>query len=440
MPDPAAASAAPLRPAEGAAVLASGSGGPLWIREGGRDRVAVAPEPLEPGAPLLGLLSPERWLSLLPLLHFLREVAAPLTWAPPPLRATFLVDDPNLHRPRYGYVSYPELVEHADEHGYHVAFAMVPIDGWRAHPAAARLFRERGDRLSLVVHGNDHLKRELARPRGEAETLAMLAQARRRMDAFERRAGVTVARVMTPPHGACSRETMVELPRLGFEAACVSRPFPWLNGPPPGRTLAAWEPATFVTAGTPVVPRIPIAQAAAELPLRAFLDQPLVVYGHHEDFAGGLDLLADLAGRVNGLGEVRWEGLTGICRSNYATRAEDGVLALRAYSRRMDVRAPDGVEAVRVEVAAPEEPPAWDGAVLGGERRELREAGETWTTDRVPLGGRGRVEVALPHPAPVDPAAAPRRRTGPWPVARRVLVEARDRVAPLRRRRAPTAA
>jgi hypothetical protein len=430
MRDPAAAALRPLDAEPGEEILARGESGRLWTRQGPRDRVALGPAPLPDGGALLELLRPEAWLSLLPLVHFLREVAGPARWSPPPLRAAFLIDDPNLHSSRYGHIAYRRLVEHADEHGYHTAFAMVPLDAWFAHPAAARLFRERADRLSLLVHGNDHLKRELGQERSGSDTVALLAQAQRRMDAFERRSGVAVDRVMAAPHGACSRDAMAALPRLGYEAACISRPYPWLDGPPPGRTLAGWEPGALVATGTPVVPRIPIERASEQLPLRAFLDQPLVVYGHHDDLAGGLDPFASLAGTINGFGPVRWERLAGICRSNFATRVEAGVLSVRAWSRRLEVEVPAGVDAVGVELPGPDEPPEWRHVTVGGERRELREHGSVWRADPVPVAP-GRVEIYVPDPAPVDPAAAPGRRTGAWPLARRALVEARDRLGPV---------
>ena len=41
---------------------------------------------------------------------------------------------------------------------------MIPLDAGRPHRAAAALFRERPDRLSLVFHGNDHIKGELMAP------------------------------------------------------------------------------------------------------------------------------------------------------------------------------------------------------------------------------------------------------------------------------------
>src|SRR3712207_7699471 len=49
-------------------------------------------------------------------------------WTPAPLRAAIMFDDPNLHWKSYGYIIYPELVEHAKEHNYHAVFATVPLD------------------------------------------------------------------------------------------------------------------------------------------------------------------------------------------------------------------------------------------------------------------------------------------------------------------------
>jgi len=56
-----------------------------------------------------------------------------------------------------------------------------------------------------------------------------------------------------------------------------------------------------------VIPRIPLTSSDADLALRAFLGHPLIVYGHHEDVAAGLEPLADVAARVNRLGDVRWD-------------------------------------------------------------------------------------------------------------------------------------
>ena len=175
---------------------------PAWSldSDGCHYRVALAPEPLQEGVPLLSLLRPGRFLSLLPLIHFLRQVA-PSPWQPPPIRAAFLFDDPNLHWRTYGHIDYRVLAEQSRAGGFHVAFATVPLDGWLVHAPTARLFREASRQLSLVFHGNDHRRAELGRVESIPEGVRLVRRAVRRVERFERRTGVSVARIMAPPHG-----------------------------------------------------------------------------------------------------------------------------------------------------------------------------------------------------------------------------------------------
>jgi hypothetical protein len=445
--DPAAWYAAPVRVEPGDRVLARFGRAPVWVRREGaggrRDVVALVPDELAPGEALRERLrGGGRSLALLPLIELLRAVTEDLAFRPPELRACFVIDDPNLHWPSYGHVRFAELGRHAADEDYHAAMAMVALDGWVAHPAAARVFRERADRLSLVVHGNDHVIEELGRPWSEARFHAAFAQALRRCAAFERRSGVRVDRVIAPPHGACSERAAAAMFALGFEALCVSRPFPWLAVPPlswltrPPRSspLAGWQPATLVSGGLPVVLRTPLWMSDDELVLRAYLDQPLVLYGHHGDVREGLDVLAERARFINGLGGVRWGPLAAIARSNVETRREGPELRVRPLGRLVHVDVPAGVERLRVLL-----PPIHGGAG----RVVIRRPGRPLVLrggDPLPVGA-GRYEIELLAPTRLDAAAIPPPPWRPWPVARRLAGESKDRLAALRRppsaRRAP---
>jgi len=424
-------------------VLATRGGQPLWIargaRSGAHDDVAVAPAELGEDEPLRERLRDGRFLALAALVHFTRAVCAPLGWRPPPLRACFLFDDPNLHWGSYGHLRYRELVEEADRHEYHVAFATVPLDGWYVHPRTARLFRERADRLSLVVHGNDHTHRELARPAAADERRAMLAQALRRLAAFERRSGVPVGRIMVAPHGVCSREVARELVPLGFEALCISRPYPWLarppkswlERPPDSSPLAGWEPASVVDSGLPVILRRAFGAPDEDLALRAFLDQPLVLYGHHGDMAGGVDRLAELATLVNGLGEIDWMSPAQIALTNVATREAGDTLRVRMFARRARVELPAGIARVVVDVPALQAGDTPDRVVCGAARGTPGKA--------IALGAgtdanAGAIEIRLLCSAATDATGVPAPARRHWPVARRLLGETRDRLVPVYRR------
>ena len=186
-------------PAEGTTILAHASMSPVWVRRGQEEWSALAPTELEQGEPLREHLRENRFFGLLPLVEWLKRVA-PSSWSPPPIRAAFLFDDPNLHWPSYGYIRYDELANHAREHEYAATMATIPRDLWFAHPRAVRLFRDSRQRLSLALHGNDHVKRELQGDLSPERRRSLLAQAIRRAAAFESRNGLPIAKVMIPPH------------------------------------------------------------------------------------------------------------------------------------------------------------------------------------------------------------------------------------------------
>jgi hypothetical protein len=421
------------RPGPQATVLGRWGEHPVWWAEG-RLRVAVlAPRELDETEALRDRLGEERSLALLPLVAFLRELCAEVEWTPPPPRAAFVFDDPNLHWPTYGYVDLPALSAHAGEHGYHAALATVPLDARWTHPAALAALAESEGAISLAVHGNDHNGGELGRLATRAAATALAAQALRRIARFERRTGQEIERVMVPPHEACSAVTVAALLCCGFEAISMTLPYPWLGvgrgdwlaRPKGADALVGWR-GLERTAGLPTILRHPLAgRSAAELRLRAYLDQPLVLYGHHDDLADGLDVLAEAKAEVDAIAPgTEWTSLASIARRSYETRleGEGETLVVRPLGNRLEIELPAGVRELRVErpaagaIAAPR-PSVAGRTVSFGEPVAL-------------TPGATRVKVALgPIPLEVAEIAPPPRR--PLAVVRRLAGESRDRLAPI---------
>jgi hypothetical protein len=309
-----------LSPRPDERVLASCERGPVWVfseRNATKHfRSGFVLPALPPEGGLQDVLSGRRFLEMLPLLHWLREICG---HTPPvfcPLRASFIFDDPNLHWPHYGYVNYRHLAAQAERENYHVAFATIPLDTWFTHAGTADIFRQHQNRLSLLVHGNNHAKRELARSYTNAERIYLLKEAIRRIERLERRSGLTVSRVMVPPHGACSEEMLATLPACSFEAACIShgslrahnKSGPWT------RTLG-YLPFEHIR-GCPVLPRWGVSgDLRNTILLAAYLNQAIILRGHHQDLKNGPELLDELARFVNGLGSVAWSNMTEIVRS-----------------------------------------------------------------------------------------------------------------------------
>jgi hypothetical protein len=417
---------------DGTLVLASCAGQPTWTRSDRFEQALLAPAELGPEEALRERLCLSRSAALLPLVHFLRQLSAPIDWQPPAARACIVFDDPNLHWPSYGFVKLSQLSEHARVHGYHASLAMVPLDSWFAHPAAVRTLKRSEGAISLAVHGNDHNGGELGRQQTEAEGLALAAQALRRIAAFERRTGIAVDRTMVPPHEECSQAAVEGLLRSGFEAITMTRPFPWLARPPrtwlarpPGAdALVGWRPADFAD-GLPVLLRHPLlSRDAPELVLRAFLDQPLILYGHHGDLAeGGLDVLANAVSEVNRLGETQWCSLGEIAANHFETRGQGPQLSLRPLTRKTRMLVPDTVEQLLVELPPAHPGPAKERLIIDGQPAQLG--------DPIGVVPGSTVEIRLQSRDLVDIGAVPAPRRQPVALARRALGESRDRLLPL---------
>src|SRR5581483_7577219 len=117
----------------------------------------------------------------------------------------------------------------------------------------------------------------------------------------------------------------------------------------------AWAPAfghamTEFLNGLPVIPRHVMAPGHdGAYRLAAFLGQPIIPHGHHQDCSTGYDLLERVAGSINALGNVVWSDMAALSRSNYRTRRTDETLVVRMLSRRISVPAMDGVKEILVE-------------------------------------------------------------------------------------------
>jgi len=436
LPDKAIGRVYYLKMEAGDEVLARKGDDILWLhrKEGtlSMDLVAMEPPSMDKEDSLFQHFQRDNWARLLPILHFLRELSG---WQPPPIRACFMFDDPNLHWTRYGHVDFRELALNAERHNYHAAFATVPLDGWFVHQGTADIFRKNKSRISLLCHGNNHTANELAGNYSDAERQALLAQALRRIESIEHRSEVEVSRVMAAPHGACSEAMMGDMVRLGFEAACISHGSLRGHNRDKDWTKRIGLAMAEMVAGLPVIPRFRIlSNCQMDILLAAFLNQPIIPVGHHEDIAGGLDLLEELAAFINSLGDVQWMDMKSMARSNFYMRREDQTLHVSMYSRMIRLKVPQDVTQICIERP-------W----LNGTEGE----GLEWSEDKMaviknnfykgePITVKPMTEMHVTSVCSnsMDPYKIPAFRMHPWVLIRKCLCEVRDRVRPMVGRRA----
>ena len=399
-------------------------------RKGKTFVVATPPPRLDREQRLSELLNGETFLHALPVWLFLKELANGTAWAAPPLRACLVVDDPNLHRPAYGHIDYGDLIEFAQSRPFHAAMATVPLDGWWTSPVAVRLFRENQVALSLLIHGNDHLHYELARPKSAEERFSLVSQSLTRTLAVERKTGLLVDRIMAPPHGVCPPEMINALLVHGYEGLTTNRWSLWNCYPP--RSLpedSGLRPADILGDGLPILSRFrfksPICQN--ELLIAALFRQPIIPYGHHHDFSGGMVDVSTAVEAVNGLGPVDWMSMKRILETNFERRIEGETFRIRIFSRRVQGTMPPHTTHLQVELPASAARSNSTRIVeWAHEHSPHRILGEIEEPIPIPAGSAFEVRLVTPRPAYIDSGRAVRNR--PSALMRRLVSEARDRL------------
>jgi hypothetical protein len=412
-------------------VLASTREGPLWTIRASpaatRIRSALPLPHATAGTAFADVFAGERFAAMLPLIEFLRAISEEAPVHKPPLRATFIVDDPNLHWPRYGFVDYAQIAAHAERENYHVAFATIPLDTWFAHPAAVRVFRSHADTISLLVHGNNHARDELTRLGSPAARFLALRQAVARIERLEQRTGLRVSRIMVPPHGACSSAVLRALPACGFDAACVSTgSLRYHNASEAWTMVAGFRPSELVE-GCPVLPRWAVTSSTArsDLLVAAYLGQAMVLRGHHQDFRGGPDLFDELARFINGMGDVRWTNAEGLAQAGFLWRMRGLRCHVSPLGLDIRFRPPAGTRELCIDDFDAAHPQVWIVAWQDGRNQRLRPG------EALQLPMDGAAPIALRRERVASPPDVPRRglwRTRPALVLRRAVTEARDRV------------
>lgn len=365
------------------------------------------------------------FLEMLVFLQFIREITTNTAYRNAPLRAGFIIDDPNLHWPRYGFVDYREIVARAKKENYHVSFATIPLDTWYTHTATADLFRKNSQWLSLLIHGNNHAKKELALNYSDEMRRALLGQAIKRIEHLEEKANLRVSRVMVPPHGACSNEMLSELPNWGFESACISagslrahnQDMPWI------KTLGFFP--SEIIEGCPVLPRWGLTgNVQNTLLVAAYLGQPLILRGHHQDLKDGGEIFDEYAKFINGLGNVFWSNMTDLSRLNYLWRTEGTTCRIKPLGRKIVFQLPSEATEVIIESPTAIGDAAWQAVFADGHVYKIM-SGERFLLTEV-MGCEISMECnSVPQPLLRTAAFKP---TPAKLILRRLLTETRDRL------------
>jgi hypothetical protein len=378
---------------------------------------------------------PASFMETLPFLAFARSVIGDRGWTSPGLFANVMVDDPNLLLPHFGFVDYREAARIAATRSFHLTLAFIPIDFWKTSPEVARLFHEHPHLLSLVMHGNDHRKRELAQRVSPEEADWTVRQALQRMQLHQSITGLPCPTVMTFPHGAGSRLWIRALRDAGYTAAIASHSYPFTEDPGGAGAPPDYEmlPAELSLYGFPIVNRFKLEEPKEALLFAAWLGKPLILYTHHTFMRDGWDRLIDIVDFVNRQASPTWSDIDTITRANYRARRHESTLEIQAFSNDLRIDLPADIRSVVVTKDGRDIPSDDELLLVHGDEAPFLD--RTSTRLRAALAPEPGSAVATMHlrfhPSTADRRVDGWRRTRLSSHLRRTLTEARDRLAPV---------
>jgi hypothetical protein len=285
-----------------------------------------------------------------PELIFVRHAAGPYAWHATTHYANFTIDDAWL-RSHYGHLDYAGLLKEMQRHDFHTTIAFIPWNFDRSEPNVVTLFRIHPNRFSICVHGNNHDHKEFTdyvlKPL--ADQVANIKQALARMNQFTALTQIPYDPVMVFPHSIAPAQTLVELKKYNFWATVNSQDIPE-GSVAPEDPLFALRPVTLAFGNFASMKResVEVAVPQEAIVVNAFLDNPLMFFGHEGFFTQGIDAFDHVADLVNKIQpDTKWTGLGPVVEHLYLTKLrDDSSLDILAFSPQMCLENPSSGEVI----------------------------------------------------------------------------------------------
>ena len=199
------------------------------------------------------------------------------------------------------------------------------------------MFQEHPDRLSISMHGNNHVHQEF----GPLDTHPLqkqkedIRQGLARMERFNQLTNIPYDAIMVFPHSISPEATFAELKRYNFLATVNSLSVP-------SDAIVPSDPEFALrTANLNFKKFLSLRRYSAEtdipttqLAIDAFLGNPMLFYAHESFFASGISAFNKTANTVNQLEpSTNWRSLGDIAQHLYLEkRRDDGNFDIRTYS------------------------------------------------------------------------------------------------------------
>ena len=265
-----------------------------------------------------------------PLVMYLKWSFRDICSTPHHTNACLIIDDPPLQQ-RYGFLDFRELLQLMNEQTLATTIAFIPWNWRRTNRATVSAFQKNSEKLSVCVHGCDHVGGEFA-TRSTALLDRMLKTAKYRMNSLLERTGLHHDQVMIFPQGAFSPEAGPALKENGFIAAVNTEVAPAIGS---NETTIAdlWSIAILRYGEFPIFTRRYISHGIENFAFDGLLGKPCFIVGHHELLRDHGKKLSEFVASLKSLNwNLCWRTLgNAVCRS-YRIERRDGIARLTIFT------------------------------------------------------------------------------------------------------------
>lgn len=266
------------------------------------------------------------FLSAVPIVLYVKWAFPETCWKAPEVNACLVIDDPLL-KPRYGFLTFWELLNLMANHNFSTSIAFIPWNWRRSATDVVRLFKENPERYSLSVHGCDHTAGEF----GTSDTGLLASKARKaveRMSRHESETGLQYDRIMVFPQGVFSKAAMGILKRSNFTAAVNTEVISADPHPPTLRIRDVWNVAVMNYDSLPIFTRRYPSQGIENFAFDILLGKPCIIVIHHDFCRNQYAALVEFVKRVNALNcPLSWRSLGELVKRSCRQRelSQEGV-------------------------------------------------------------------------------------------------------------------
>jgi hypothetical protein len=282
---------------------------------------------------------------------------------------------------------------------------MVPWNYDRSKPSVVSLFLNHVDRFSLCVHGNNHDHREFSENVPLSQQEDDIIQGLARMEAFTRLTGIPYDRIMVFPHSVAQVQTNKILKKNNFLGTVNGE-----NIPPdverPESLLAYLRNSTLEYGDFLSLKRTRVEwESESNIALNLFLENPILLYSHHDLFRGGPDKFNDRAARINELEPtIRWTSLGTIVKNLYLLRKRArGDYEVLTLSPNIEISNPRDIP-LRFEIQKPEldSSPLREVLVDGSPYPYERTSGSIHLVLMIPALATREINIEYENPVDLD--------------------------------------